>query len=98
MICQQYVSKPFLIDGFKFDLRIYILISSCDPLRIFVYKDGLARFATVQYNEPSNNNTVSSLIKKLASLMVISSIYIILSSVFYGMSLCPNMSQRALEG
>jgi hypothetical protein len=67
MICQQYVSKPFLIDGFKFDLRIYILISSCDPLRIFVYKDGLARFATVQYNEPSNSNTVSSLIKKLAS-------------------------------
>lgn len=56
MICQQYVSKPFLIDGFKFDLRIYILISSCDPLRIFVYKDGLARFATIQYNEPSNHN------------------------------------------
>lgn len=56
MICQQYVSKPFLIDGFKFDLRIYILISSCDPLRIFVYKDGLARFATVQYSEPSNSN------------------------------------------
>lgn len=58
MICQQYISKPFLIDGFKFDLRIYTLISSCDPLRIFVYKDGLARFATVQYSEPSNNNMV----------------------------------------
>lgn len=58
MICQQYVSKPFLIDGFKFDLRIYIVVSSCDPLRIFVYKDGLARFATVQYNEPSNGNLV----------------------------------------
>ena len=58
MICQQYVAKPFLIDGFKFDLRIYILISSCDPLRIFVYKDGLARFATVQYSEPSNSNMV----------------------------------------
>ena len=58
MICQQYISKPFLIDGFKFDLRIYILISSCDPLRIFVYKDGLARSATVQYSEPSNSNMV----------------------------------------
>ncbi|XP_028407105.1 tubulin polyglutamylase ttll6-like [Dendronephthya gigantea] len=56
MICQQYLAKPFLIDGFKFDLRIYIMISSCDPLRIFVYKDGLARFATVQYSEPSNSN------------------------------------------
>ncbi|XP_041370172.1 tubulin polyglutamylase ttll6-like isoform X1 [Gigantopelta aegis] len=57
MICQVYVTKPFLIDGFKFDLRIYVLITSCDPLRIFVFKDGLARFATTKYYEPTHNNT-----------------------------------------
>ncbi|XP_053573677.1 tubulin polyglutamylase TTLL13 [Bombina bombina] len=56
MICQQYVSKPFLIDGFKFDLRIYVLVTSCEPLRIFIYREGLARFATMSYTEPSNNN------------------------------------------
>lgn len=56
LICQQYVSKPFLIDGFKFDLRVYVLVTSCDPLRLFVFKDGLARFSTVQYVEPTNNN------------------------------------------
>ena len=61
VICQQYVSKPFLIDGFKFDLRIYALVTSCDPLRIFLYQDGLARFATVKYTEPLNSNVVSSL-------------------------------------
>ncbi|XP_062439848.1 tubulin polyglutamylase TTLL13 isoform X3 [Rhea pennata] len=48
MICQQYISKPFLIDGFKFDMRIYVLVTSCDPLKIFVYKEGLARFATMR--------------------------------------------------
>ncbi|XP_052528604.1 tubulin polyglutamylase TTLL13-like isoform X2 [Tympanuchus pallidicinctus] len=48
MICQQYISKPFLIDGFKFDMRVYVLVTSCDPLRIFVYKEGLARFATMR--------------------------------------------------
>ncbi|KFP35717.1 Tubulin polyglutamylase TTLL13, partial [Chlamydotis macqueenii] len=56
VICQQYISKPFLIDGFKFDMRIYVLVTSCDPLRIFVYKEGLARFATVRYIDPSSRN------------------------------------------
>ncbi|XP_008273551.3 tubulin polyglutamylase TTLL13 isoform X1 [Oryctolagus cuniculus] len=56
MICQQYISKPFLIDGFKFDMRVYVLITSCDPLRIFMYEEGLARFATMPYVEPSSNN------------------------------------------
>ncbi|XP_044139163.1 tubulin polyglutamylase TTLL13-like [Bufo gargarizans] len=56
MICQQYMSKPFLIDGYKFDLRIYVLVTSCEPLRIFIYKEGLARFATMSYTEPSHSN------------------------------------------
>ncbi|XP_063781905.1 tubulin polyglutamylase TTLL13 [Pseudophryne corroboree] len=56
MICQQYITKPFLIGGYKFDLRIYVLVTSCEPLRIFIYKEGLARFATMTYTEPSLNN------------------------------------------
>ncbi|XP_052279825.1 tubulin polyglutamylase ttll6-like isoform X6 [Dreissena polymorpha] len=56
MICQQYLSRPLLIDGFKFDLRVYTLVTSCDPLRIFVFKDGLARFATHKYLEPTHSN------------------------------------------
>lgn len=67
MVCQQYVSKPFLIDGFKFDLRVYVLVTSCDPLRIFVYEDGLGRFATLKYVDPSNNNLVS----KVDSILII---------------------------
>ncbi|KAK0095567.1 hypothetical protein PV326_007965 [Microctonus aethiopoides] len=57
MICQVYLAKPFLIDGFKFDLRVYVLITSCDPLRIYVYNDGLVRFATSRYKEPTGHNT-----------------------------------------
>ncbi|XP_077989048.1 tubulin polyglutamylase ttll6-like isoform X1 [Glandiceps talaboti] len=56
MLCQQYITKPFLIDNFKFDLRIYVLVTSCDPFRIFVHADGLARFATVRYVEPTSHN------------------------------------------
>lgn len=53
MICQTYIAKPLLIDGYKFDLRVYALITSIDPLRIFVYNEGLARFATSKYIEAS---------------------------------------------
>lgn len=55
-ICQVYLSRPFLIDGYKFDLRVYTLITSCDPLRIYIYKEGLVRFATSRYKEPSGVN------------------------------------------
>ena len=68
MVCQQYVSKPFLIDGFKFDLRVYVLVTSCDPLRIFVYEDGLGRFATMKYLDPSTSNLVSTYLNILCKL------------------------------
>lgn len=32
-----------LMDGLKFDMRVYVLISSCNPLKIYVYNDGLIR-------------------------------------------------------
>ncbi|KYQ57087.1 Tubulin polyglutamylase ttll6 [Trachymyrmex zeteki] len=56
LICQVYIARPFLIDGYKFDLRIYTLITSCDPLRIYVYNEGLVRFATSKYKEPIGYN------------------------------------------
>ncbi|XP_021503662.1 tubulin polyglutamylase TTLL7 isoform X1 [Meriones unguiculatus] len=56
LIVQEYIEKPFLMEGYKFDLRIYILVTSCDPLKIFLYHDGLVRMGTEKYIPPNESN------------------------------------------
>jgi tubulin polyglutamylase TTLL6/13 len=53
---QRYLHKPYLIDNLKFDMRIYVLVYGVDPLRVFVFREGLARFATEEYTGPFKNN------------------------------------------
>jgi len=55
-VVQKYLTRPYLLDGLKFDLRIYVLLSSCNPLKIYLFDDGLARFATETYKSPDMNN------------------------------------------
>lgn len=44
-----YLMRPHLLNQFKYDLRIYVFVTSYDPLTIYVYQDGLVRFATQPY-------------------------------------------------
>lgn len=49
-VIQRYISNPLLIDGLKFGLRIYTLITSLNPLQIFLNTNAChAWFASQEY-------------------------------------------------
>ena len=52
-LISKYISKPHLIRGYKYDLRIYIVVTCYDPLKAYILHDGLVRFATQPYTTSS---------------------------------------------
>ena len=49
-VVSRYLSNPLLINSLKFDIRLYVLVTSFDPWRIYIYNEGLSRFASEPYD------------------------------------------------
>lgn len=49
-VISRYIDNPLLIGGKKFDLRLYILVTSYRPLKAYLFQHGFCRFCTVKYD------------------------------------------------
>lgn len=54
-IIQKYIARPYLVDGRKFDIRLYVLVTSMDPLRVYIFEQGLVRFCNDKYSTKASD-------------------------------------------
>ena len=50
MVMQRYLKNPLLLNGYKFDLRIYVLVTNYRPLKVWLSTLGFARFCNIKYS------------------------------------------------
>ena len=55
-LISKYLDKPHLLNNKKYDLRIYVIVLSFTPLKIYLYYNGLVRFATEDYIKDNYDN------------------------------------------
>jgi hypothetical protein len=48
---QRYIADPYLVDGRKIHLRLYVAITELEPLRVLMFGDGLVLFANTLYSQ-----------------------------------------------
>ena len=49
-VISRYIDQPLLVGGKKFDLRIYVLVTSYRPLKVWLSSKGFARFCNEKYS------------------------------------------------
>ena len=53
-VVQRYISNPYLVSGRKFDIRMYALVTSYQPLVCWIHRAGFCRFSSIRYSSSAN--------------------------------------------
>ena len=70
-VISRYIGNPFLLDGKKFDLRTYVLVTSYKPLIVWRYMEGFGRICFEDYihlEEKSNSDPNKELFSHLTNV------------------------------
>ena len=46
VLISKYISNPHLINGKKYDIRLYVLVTGFSPLKVYVFNEGIARISS----------------------------------------------------
>jgi tubulin monoglycylase TTLL3/8 len=60
-VCQKYLENPLLIFNRKFDIRVWLVVASWNPLRVYWYKNCYVRFSGQDYDHRKIKNLFSHL-------------------------------------
>jgi len=59
-VVQVYINNPSLMEGYKWDMRIYVLVASLKPLKMYLFDEGCIRLATVKYQKATKLTKAST--------------------------------------
>ncbi len=60
IIVQEFIENPFLIDGYKFNMGAYVLITSINPLRAYIFHSEISiRFCRYPYTKGNYSDAVT---------------------------------------
>lgn len=58
-LAQKYIKDPLLFKGeYKMTFRLYVLLTGVDPIRLYVYRNGLVRICSEKYQDESYHNAL----------------------------------------
>lgn len=55
-VTQKYIERPLIIIGKKFDIRVWVLIASVEPLKLWMYDEPYLRFTSEDYDPTQIEN------------------------------------------
>lgn len=57
-VVSRYIDNPYLIMGKKFDIRMYVLVTSFSPLTVWMHREGFARFSNQRFSLENIDNAI----------------------------------------